>query len=410
MKKNYDSGPILISASGFEDQMFQMGFPYKTFIHEGNNKYWKESLDHPARYAAWIILDFNHPADTLGKEFKNKPYWFWFYDLVYDSPNAKIYKIKKKPDLEIPGLVYKEPYRAPAPYVVREGNSLKNDGKNYTFTGITLNDLLYQSDKQIEQSVKEASENGATVIKVWAFGEGIPDSFQPTAWKFDSKKYEKLGKALDTIKANNMKAILTLFNYDGQYGGVGQYLRWDGMPGDTDEEKEKFFTSDLTIKRYQAHVANVLNTKIPSTGKSIREDEGIILGYELINDAKTTSGKGMNAQVVWLSRMAGYIKGMDGKHLIFPGLRNYSDSVPYGEVDLQKIAQMREFDGITANLELSASDTAVTLSQISEWKKMVESNDKVLILEEQVPKTIGSKDNVQSLLELGISGVVKDQI
>lgn len=105
MRLNYKGGPILISASGFEDQMFEMGFPYRYFIHEGTNKYWKESLDHPARYASYIILDFNRVSDRLAKDFYEKENWLLFYNLVYESnEKGKIYEIKSSPEIEIQGI------------------------------------------------------------------------------------------------------------------------------------------------------------------------------------------------------------------------------------------------------------------------------------------------------------------
>jgi len=104
MKKNYDGGFILISAGGFEDDMFMMDLPYRTYIHEGAGKYWSEALDRPARYADWIIVDFNRPSDTLAHELIYKQYWSWQYNLVWSDykSSVRIYKIKTKPDIIIP--------------------------------------------------------------------------------------------------------------------------------------------------------------------------------------------------------------------------------------------------------------------------------------------------------------------
>lgn len=103
MRSNYDGGYIMISATGFEDQMFAMGFPYRTYIHEGAGKYWTEALDRPARYANWIIIDFNRSSDLLAKEFLHKQYWSWDYNLVWQDPGSsvRVYKIKTKPDIII---------------------------------------------------------------------------------------------------------------------------------------------------------------------------------------------------------------------------------------------------------------------------------------------------------------------
>lgn len=101
MHQHYDGGYIMISASGFEDQMFALGYPYKTYIHEGAGKYWTEALDRPARYADWVIVDFNRPSDWLAKELKYKQYWSWDYNLVWQGESVRVYHIKTKPDIKI---------------------------------------------------------------------------------------------------------------------------------------------------------------------------------------------------------------------------------------------------------------------------------------------------------------------
>lgn len=101
MQQNYDGGYIMVSASGFEDQMFALGFPYKTYIHEGAGKYWTEALDRPARYADWIIIDMNRPSDWLAKELRHKQFWSWDYNVAWEGESVKVYKIKTKPDIDI---------------------------------------------------------------------------------------------------------------------------------------------------------------------------------------------------------------------------------------------------------------------------------------------------------------------
>lgn len=102
MKKNYDGGPIFISASSHEDQMFEMGFDYKNYIHEGAGKYWKETLDNPPRYAKWVVIDYGHPDDTIAKWRKKvQPHLDRDYNLVLKDEQVSIYKIKTKPYIQI---------------------------------------------------------------------------------------------------------------------------------------------------------------------------------------------------------------------------------------------------------------------------------------------------------------------
>jgi hypothetical protein len=101
MKQNYDDGYIFISAAAHEDQMFQMGFNYNTFIHEGTGKYWKETFDDPPRYAKWVITDDGHNLDVIAKKPDIQTVLTRDYNLVYNKNQVKIFKIKNKPYIEI---------------------------------------------------------------------------------------------------------------------------------------------------------------------------------------------------------------------------------------------------------------------------------------------------------------------
>jgi len=106
MKSHYHGGEILISAAGHEDQMFEMGFDYKTYIHEGTGKYWKEEIDDPPHYATWVVYDSGQDVDQVAKYMKD-PHRIAAmnrdFNLVFtgDKGLLKVYKIKKKPYFNI---------------------------------------------------------------------------------------------------------------------------------------------------------------------------------------------------------------------------------------------------------------------------------------------------------------------
>ncbi len=92
IQKNHDGGKILISAGSMEDQMFQTGFNYSTFIHEGAGKYWTESLDNPSRYAKWVVIDYGNNTDTLAKKMNRVDILEREYQLVYEERQLKVFK------------------------------------------------------------------------------------------------------------------------------------------------------------------------------------------------------------------------------------------------------------------------------------------------------------------------------
>lgn len=100
MKNNYDEGLILISASRFDPQMFQLGFQYKTYIHEGTGGFWKESLINPTLHAKWVVLDkqanLSGVVDMVDRRMVNKKILSKNYDLVFEEEGITVYKIKSK--------------------------------------------------------------------------------------------------------------------------------------------------------------------------------------------------------------------------------------------------------------------------------------------------------------------------
>ena len=101
IQQNYDGGKILISAGSMEDQMFQTGFNYSTFIHEGAGKYWKESLDNPSRYAKWVVIDYGHNSDSVAKEMNREDILEREYKVVYEENQLKVFKKHIPPYYEI---------------------------------------------------------------------------------------------------------------------------------------------------------------------------------------------------------------------------------------------------------------------------------------------------------------------
>ena len=323
-KKNYAGGPILISAAGFEDQMFQIGLPYKYYIHEGTNKYWKEALDYPARYASYIVVDFNKPDDTLGKELKNKPYWSWFYDVVYNSPNAQIYQVKTKPDLTIPGVpIYHPKPRPPSPFITQEGKNLVVNGKPFIYKEVDLRDIVYEKEKDILLNLDKVSTQSATVVRVWAFGNGIKAGFQPQSYKYNEDALKKLGFVISEAKNRDLFVLLTLENYDNEYGGILQYLKWDGLPISKPENKEAFFTNEFNRNRFREYISHIVSYKNPYTDANLSDDISI-LGWELINSPQISESFKLKFNT-WVSEMSSVVSHYDPHHLIFSGNENIED-------------------------------------------------------------------------------------
>lgn len=97
LQQNYDGGKILISAGSMEDQMFNTGFDYSTFIHEGAGKYWAESLDNPSRYSKWVVIDYGNNSDNVARHMNREDILDREYKLIYQEGQVKVFKKYTEP-------------------------------------------------------------------------------------------------------------------------------------------------------------------------------------------------------------------------------------------------------------------------------------------------------------------------
>lgn len=101
IREHYDSGLILISALQHDPDMMQFNLPYKTYIHEGTQHFWKDSLKNPHKYATWIVMEKYEKRDPVTRELGEKIKLNKRYKLVYDKNNILIYKIIDKTDVQV---------------------------------------------------------------------------------------------------------------------------------------------------------------------------------------------------------------------------------------------------------------------------------------------------------------------
>lgn len=100
MKNNYDDGLILVSALKHDPEMFYLGLDYKTYIHEGTQKYWTESIKEPQKYAKWIYMfapgvTTGREEDSVTKEMKENQALEQHFELVYQDREYHIYRRKE---------------------------------------------------------------------------------------------------------------------------------------------------------------------------------------------------------------------------------------------------------------------------------------------------------------------------
>jgi hypothetical protein len=98
MKSHYNGGLIMVSALAHDPLMFDLGYDYKTYIHEGAGKVWEESRDNPASHAQWVVMNTNvsyeQTSDTVTKYLHDSDILTNQYNKVFENSTLAIYERK----------------------------------------------------------------------------------------------------------------------------------------------------------------------------------------------------------------------------------------------------------------------------------------------------------------------------
>jgi mannan endo-1,4-beta-mannosidase len=155
---------------------------------------------------------------------------------------------------------------------------------------------------------------------------------------------EDLLRGLDFLMAEagrrDMTVVLYLNNFWQWSGGFTQYLNWfQGTPAhDPNVSKEyerfmdenaRFYTDARAQDAYRQAIARIVRRKNTVTGKPYADDPAI-LSWQLANEPRPGSAKATPAQkaeyVKWIATTAGYIRALDGRHLVSSGSEGLAGS------------------------------------------------------------------------------------
>lgn len=234
-------------------------------------------------------------------------------------------------------------------FIGARGASFTLDGQPYRFVGANVAVMYRDEDRaRMPETLREASQQGLRVVRVWAFGEGDQDDIKPIGdfndWprthpfrrapgEWNEDQFVHLDRVIAEAARNNLRVQLTLTNWWRDTGGVTQYLRWAGIMDAADDKKPYginveramlFYTNDTTRRLVREHIERIVTRRNTVTGTLYRDDP-TIMGYELMNEAQALTGRWAERRA-WVAEMSAYIKSLDPDHLVTPGIWGYRTS------------------------------------------------------------------------------------
>lgn len=227
-------------------------------------------------------------------------------------------------------------------FVQVRGGRFLVDGQPFKFVGANVAIMFRDEDRaQMPETMRQASQAGIKVVRVWAFGEGGPDDVRPMTdfndWprtfffrkapgQWNENAFVELDRALAEAARNNLRVQLCLTNWWRDTGGVTQYLRWAGINDAADDSRPfginndqamLFYTNETARRLYREHLEKIATRRNTVTGRLYRDDP-TIFSYELMNEAQSVTSRWSDRRA-WFAEMSAYLKSLDPDHLITPG-------------------------------------------------------------------------------------------
>ena len=236
-------------------------------------------------------------------------------------------------------------------FVRTRGSRFVINGRPFRFVGANVSVMYRDEDRaRMPETLRQASQSGIKVIRVWASGEGGPGDIGPVGadasdwprthplrWapgKWNEEAFVHLDNVIAEAARNKLLVQLCLVNWWRDTGGVTQYLRWAGINDAADEKfrvginPERamlFYTNDETRRLYREHLEKVVNRRNTVTGTLYRDDPNIF-GWELMNEAQAVTSRWAERRA-WIEEMSAYLRSLDPNHIIAPGDWGYRTAV-----------------------------------------------------------------------------------
>lgn len=227
-------------------------------------------------------------------------------------------------------------------FVQTRGSRFIIAGQPFRFVGANVAVMYRDEDRaHMPETLRQASQAGIRVVRVWASGEGGPNDvgpvsdqadwprthpfrWAPGSWNEDA--FVHLDKTIAQAAQNNLRVQLCLANWWRDTGGVSQYLKWAGIADAADtkypfginpERAMLFYTNEKARQLYREHLEKIVTRRNSVTGILYRDDP-TIFGWELMNEAQAVTGRWAERRA-WIAEMSTYLKSLDPNHAIAPG-------------------------------------------------------------------------------------------
>jgi mannan endo-1,4-beta-mannosidase len=224
-------------------------------------------------------------------------------------------------------------------FASRVGRKLYHRGKPFRVAGSNNYYLMYSSHFMVDDVLTTAAAQNFNTMRTWGFidvgnqdgsnsVDGPHNGVYFHYWDGSAPAFNDGDtglKHLDYViyKASqlNIKLVIPFVNNYDQFGGMDQYVRWNGG-----QYHDQFYSDPKIRQWYKDWISHLLNHTNAYTGIQYKDDP-TILSWELANEERCVGfgvypqSSSCNTDTItnWAADVSAFVKSIDRKHLLSPG-------------------------------------------------------------------------------------------
>jgi len=225
--------------------------------------------------------------------------------------------------------------------IVRDGTLFKTQDTNRPWFYAGYNNYYIGIDNSstavVDELITDTKAMNLNVLRLWGFNDDqakashLQEQIGGTVYQRDGSEpggstdyFQMLDYTLHKANEAGIRVILPLTNNWGDYGGMQQYVDWNGGGS-----KDSFYTNAGAQNDYRAYLSYLANRANTYNGRTYKSDP-TILAWELANEPRyatdTNVADGSNL-TNWINNTADYLKDTLGvQQMVAVGMEGFYDT------------------------------------------------------------------------------------
>lgn len=206
----------------------------------------------------------------------------------------------------------------PMEFVTRQNSMLMVGEKRFKFAGPNIywlgldenvDGVDWPTPFRVMDALDTAVKMGATAIRshTLAASQGCEKAISPKLGEYNEEAFRRADFAIKEAGERGLRLIIPFVcNWNYYHGGRSTFTAWRGLV-----DPDLFYTHREVVDDFKNYIKVVLNRVNTYTGIAYKDDP-TILAWELGNELN-------GAPVEWVEEISGFIKSLDGNHLVAHG-------------------------------------------------------------------------------------------